>query len=184
MTRSHRGPYIDFVTLRDPLIRTGVPHVHRVRLRQLYRPATAGGGESGSPVHGESRRLRHRHHRLRRLRRRASGRPRRARRSPQTHSGSRSGVLPLPHVRYNFCRFPNANVAKHFASDTFWQAGNSGSENFIGEAPQLGFGGRSIFWSGLIPAIQGWELDYFPPRVRQDLIDGLLNRAGETMNES
>jgi hypothetical protein len=36
----------------------------------------------------------------------------------------------------------------------------------------------------LIPSIQGWELDFFPQRVRQDLEGGLLNRAGDTMNES
>ena len=62
--------------------------------------------------------------------------------------------------------------------------GTVGTQNYIGEKPQLNFGGRSIFWSGLIPTVQGWELDYFPSRVRQDLAGGLLNRAGETMNES
>ena len=63
------------------------------------------------------------------------------------------------------------------------RAGIRDSQNFIGEKPQLNFGGRSIFWSGLIPSIQGWELDFFPPRVRQDLESGLLNQAGDTMNE-
>ena len=82
------------------------------------------------------------------------------------------------------CRFPNANLAKHFGCDTFWQGGNQGTQNYIGEKPQLNLGGRSIFWSGLIPAIQPWELDFFPPQVRQDLDSGLLNQAGETMNES
>jgi GMC oxidoreductase len=60
----------------------------------------------------------------------------------------------------------------------------SNSQNFIGEKPQLNLGGRSIFWSGLIPTIQGWELDFFPSRVRVDLESGLLNQAGDTMNES
>jgi hypothetical protein len=82
------------------------------------------------------------------------------------------------------CRFPNSSLAKHFGCDTFWQAGHGGTQNYIGEKPQLNFGGRSIFWSGLIPSVQGWELDYFPLRARQDLAAGLLNRAGETMNES
>lgn len=95
-----------------------------------------------------------------------------------------AGSFIYPTHVYNVCRFPNASLAKHFGCDTFWQAGNSGSQNFIGEKPQLNFGGRSIFWSGLIPSVQGWELDFFPPRVRQDLEGGLLNRAGETMNES
>lgn len=95
-----------------------------------------------------------------------------------------AGSFIYPTHVYNLCRFPNANLAKHFACDTFWQAGGSDTQNFIGEKPQLNFGGRSIFWSGLIPTVQAWELDFFPSRVRQDLAGGLLNRAGETMNES
>ena len=95
-----------------------------------------------------------------------------------------AGSFIYPTHVYNICRFPNSSLAKHFGCDTFWQAGNSGTQNYIGEKPQLNFGGRSIFWSGLIPTVQGWELDYFPSRVRQDLAGSLLNRAGETMNES
>jgi hypothetical protein len=95
-----------------------------------------------------------------------------------------AGSFIYPTHVYNVCRFPNANLARHFGCDTFWQGGDSSSQNFIGEKPQLNFGGRSIFWSGLIPSIQGWELDFFPPQVRQDLESGLLNEAGDTMNES
>jgi choline dehydrogenase-like flavoprotein len=95
-----------------------------------------------------------------------------------------AGSFIYPTHVYNLCRFSNASLAKHFGCDTFWQGGNPGSQNFIGEKPQLNFGGRSIFWSGLIPSIQAWELDFFPPRVRQDLESGLLNQAGDTMNES
>jgi len=95
-----------------------------------------------------------------------------------------AGSFLYPTHVYNLCRFPNHSVARHYGCGTFWQAGNSGAENYIGETPQLCFGGRSLFWSGLIPAVQGWELDFFPPRVRQDLVGGLLERAGETMNES
>jgi hypothetical protein len=95
-----------------------------------------------------------------------------------------AGSFIYPTHVYNLCRFPNASLAKHFGCDTFWQSGNSGSQNFIGEKPQLNFGGRSIFWSGLIPSIQDWELDFFPQRVRDDLKNGLLERAGASMNES
>jgi hypothetical protein len=95
-----------------------------------------------------------------------------------------AGSFLYPTHVYNVCRFPNSSVARHFGCDTFWQSGHSGSEHYIGEKPQLNFGGRSIFWSGLIPSVQGWELDFFPPRVRQDLAAGLLNRAGQVMNES
>ena len=95
-----------------------------------------------------------------------------------------AGSYVYPTHVYNMCRFPNANLAKHFGCDTFWQLGNQGTQNYIGERPQLNLGGRSIFWSGLIPAIQPWELDFFPPQVRKDLESGLLNQAGDTMNES
>ncbi len=95
-----------------------------------------------------------------------------------------AGSFIYPTHVYNICRFFNAAVAQHFGCDTFWQSGNPGTQNYIGEKPQLTFGGRSIFWSGLIPSIQGWELEYFPPLVKQDLSSGLLNLAAERMNES
>ncbi|TCL74854.1 GMC oxidoreductase [Rhizobium sp. BK251] len=95
-----------------------------------------------------------------------------------------AGSFVYPTHVYNLCRFSNASVARHFGCDTFWQPGDSSSQNYIGEKPQLNLGGRSIFWSGLIPSIQPWELEFFPPRVRGDLAAGLLDEAGETMNES
>jgi hypothetical protein len=93
-----------------------------------------------------------------------------------------AGSFVYPTHVYNICRFPNASVARHFGCDTFWQAGSPAAQFYIGEKPQLAFGGRSIFWSGLIPSIQPWELGFFPPRVRHDLEQGLLDRAGALMN--
>ena len=95
-----------------------------------------------------------------------------------------AGSFVYPTHVYNFCRFSNAAVARHFACDTFWQTGHPGAENYLGEMPQLNFGGRSIFWSGLIPTVQDWELEFFPERVRHDLRHGWLTAAGATMNES
>jgi choline dehydrogenase-like flavoprotein len=95
-----------------------------------------------------------------------------------------AGSFVYPTHVYNVCRFPNSSVARHFGCDTFWQSGSSNDQFFIGEKPQLAFGGRSIFWSGLIPSIQPWELAFFPSRVRHDLDAGLLDHAGELMNES
>lgn len=95
-----------------------------------------------------------------------------------------AGSFVYPTHVYNVCRFPNSSVARHFGCDTFWQNGDEHSERFIGEKPQLNLGGRSIFWSGLIPSVQTWELDFFPPAVREALSGGLLGRAGATMNES
>lgn len=95
-----------------------------------------------------------------------------------------AGSFLYPTHIYNVCRFPNDQVARHFGCATFWQSGDSNSQNYIGEQPQLNFGGRSIFWSGLIPTIQPWELDFFPPKVRQALAGGLLAEAGVAMNQS
>lgn len=95
-----------------------------------------------------------------------------------------AGSFIYPTHVYNLSRFPNASVAKHFGSATFWQQGSPASAHFIGEQPQLALGGRSIFWSGLLPTIQPWELDYFPPAVRADLAGGLLKEAGARMNSS
>jgi hypothetical protein len=95
-----------------------------------------------------------------------------------------AGSFVYPTHVYNLCRFSNSSVANHFGCDTFWQGGGDTSQHCIGGKPMLNLGGRFIFWSGLIPTIQGWELEFFPPRVRQDLSGGLLNSAGGLMNES
>jgi GMC oxidoreductase len=96
-----------------------------------------------------------------------------------------AGSFLYPTHVYNVCRFPNADVAQKFGCGTFWQQGDSASDQlYIGEQPQLNFGGRSIFWSGLIPALQPWEIEFFPGEVRQDLGGGLLELADKTMNRS
>jgi hypothetical protein len=95
-----------------------------------------------------------------------------------------AGSFIYPTHVYNLCRFPNFRLAKHYACDTFWQAGNEHTQHYIGEKPQLNVGGRSIFWSGLIPALQPWELAFFPDRVRAELEHRYLGEAGLSMNES
>lgn len=96
-----------------------------------------------------------------------------------------AGSYLFPTHVYNVCHFSNGTVARNFACGTFSQpSGDRNSQFFIGEQPQLNFGGRSIFWSGLIPTIQPWELEFFPPRVRAALQGGLLEAAGRAMNES
>ena len=95
-----------------------------------------------------------------------------------------AGSYLYPTHIYNVCRFPNSSVARNFACKTFSQEGNEVSEDYIHERPQLNFGGRSIWWSGLVPQIQPWELEFFPDKVRQDLQNGLLGKAGAAMNES
>jgi GMC oxidoreductase len=106
-----------------------------------------------------------------------------------------AGSFLYPTHVYNLCRFLNHKVAERFECGTFSQQSDfEDAEFYIGRKPQLNFGGRSIFWSGLIPALQKWELDFFPPRVREDLVEhpnplkrderDLLHRAGEKMNQS
>ena len=96
-----------------------------------------------------------------------------------------AGAFLYPTHVFNICRFPNADVARHFGVDNFWRHGGSASSHYIHERPQMNFGGRSIFWSGLIPMLQPWELEFFPPQVRADLGAGhYLDEAGERMNES
>lgn len=92
-----------------------------------------------------------------------------------------AGSFLYPTHVYNVCNFPNYSVAGNFAVETFTQ---DGAGNFIGERPQLNFGGRAIFWSGLIPSIQSWELEFFPDQVRQDLDDTYLALAAKIMNQS
>jgi choline dehydrogenase-like flavoprotein len=106
-----------------------------------------------------------------------------------------AGSFLYPTHVYNVCRFRNTDVAHEFRCRTFSQQGHSGEDElFVADEPQLNFGGRSIFWSGLIPTPQAWELDFFPPRVRNDLVldprnpddenKNLLHKAGEAMNQS
>ena len=93
-----------------------------------------------------------------------------------------AGSFIYPTHVYNISRIPNGSVARHFGVDNFTQVPSD--SHFIGEKPQLSFGGRSVFWSGLIPQAQNWELELFPSNVRQDLNTRYLKLAGERMNES
>ncbi|MGK7937409.1 MAG: GMC oxidoreductase [Xenococcaceae cyanobacterium] len=93
-----------------------------------------------------------------------------------------AGSFIYPTHVYNICRFPNFKVARHFGVDNFNRA--ESESNYIGENPQLAFGGRSIFWSGLIPDVQDWELEFFPDSVRNELKTKYLKLAGEKMNQS
>jgi hypothetical protein len=76
-----------------------------------------------------------------------------------------AGSYLFPTHVYNSSRFPNADVARKYAVKTFTQAEGENDQHYIHERPQLNFGGRSVFWSGLIPSIQPWELDFFPQNV-------------------
>ena len=93
-----------------------------------------------------------------------------------------TGSFIYPTHVYNISRIPNGSIANHFGADNFkpWPD----NAFFIGGKPQMAFGGRSIFWSGLIPQVQNWELDFFPETVSTDLTNNYLSLAGNKMNES
>lgn len=93
-----------------------------------------------------------------------------------------AGSFIYPTHVYNISRIPNSAVANHFGVDNFKQSPTD--HQFIGGKPQLAFGGRSIFWSGLIPQAQGWELDFFPDNVRSALSSNYFDLAADRMNES
>ncbi|MFG6104941.1 GMC family oxidoreductase [Leptothoe sp. EHU-05/26/07-4] len=93
-----------------------------------------------------------------------------------------AGSFVYPTHVYNISRIPNASVARHFGVDNFKQP--QSDFHFIGEMPQFAFGGRSIFWSGLIPEPQSWELEFFPDTVRQALKAEYFSLAADRMNES
>jgi choline dehydrogenase-like flavoprotein len=93
-----------------------------------------------------------------------------------------AGSFIYPSHVYNVSRVPNFSIADHFGVDNFTQ--NPTGKHFIGGKPQLALGGRSIFWSGLIPQAQDWELDFFPDNVRQDLTSEYFNLAADRMNVS
>ncbi len=93
-----------------------------------------------------------------------------------------AGSFIYPTHVYNISRIPNFRVADHYGVDNFKQSPTN--DHFIGGKPQLAFGGRSIFWSGLIPQPQDWELKFFPDNVRSDLASTYFQLAGNRMNES
>ena len=61
-----------------------------------------------------------------------------------------AGSFVYPTHVYNISRVPNSLLARHFGVRTFEQQLDR-DRFFIGEEPQLALGGRSVFWSGLIP---------------------------------
>lgn len=93
-----------------------------------------------------------------------------------------AGSFIYPTHVYNFSKIPNSATAQHFGADNFspWPD----AAYFIGGKPQMAFGGRSVFWSGLIPQVREWELDFFPNAVRDDLVQQFLTSAGVKMNQS
>ncbi len=94
-----------------------------------------------------------------------------------------AGSFIYPTHVYNISRYSNGAVARHFGVVNIERDQND-PVHFIGEEPQMNLGGRSVFWSGLIPTPQKWERDFFPPEVQADFENDYLTEAGDKMNAS
>ena len=95
-----------------------------------------------------------------------------------------AGSFIYPTHVYNISRYSNEDVAPRFGVVNFSRDPENHSHKYIGKEPQMALGGRSIFWSGLIPKPQTWETDFFPDAVKEDLKSKYLTVAGKKMNES
>jgi choline dehydrogenase-like flavoprotein len=95
-----------------------------------------------------------------------------------------AGSYLFPTHVYNVSRLDNGKVAGRYGVSTVRQidAGEQRPDHLLDQL-QMNLGGRSIFWSGLIPQIRPWELEFFPPRVRDD-VQARLGDAGRILNES
>jgi hypothetical protein len=61
---------------------------------------------------------------------------------------------------------------------------NDGSSStHFGRSVQMNLGGRSVFWSGLIPRMQGWELAHWPPAVSAYLSSTGYDQAEKVMRK-
>jgi choline dehydrogenase-like flavoprotein len=95
-----------------------------------------------------------------------------------------AGSYLFPTHVYNVGRFDNSDLANRYGLSTVRQVGAGGEQpDHLLDQLQLNLGGRSIFWSGLIPEIQPWELHFFPPGVREQVQARLVD-AGTALNES
>jgi choline dehydrogenase-like flavoprotein len=95
-----------------------------------------------------------------------------------------AGSYLFPTHVYNVGRFDNGDLARRYDVATVRQVGVGQQEpDDLLDRLQLNLGGRSIFWSGLIPEIQDWELHFFPPALRDD-VRARLDAAGRMLNAS
>ena len=60
---------------------------------------------------------------------------------------------------------------------------NVDDQQRFGEAVQMNLGGRSVFWSGLIPRMRDWELEHWPEPIRDYLKNGGYDRAEKLMRK-
>lgn len=81
----------------------------------------------------------------------------------QTHIDS------LPGHTFNF------STAKSFEVGHYVNRPNSDSNFLFGS--QFTFGGRSVFWEGLIPRMDSWEMDYWPDSMKTYLSKKGYSRA-------
>lgn len=71
-------------------------------------------------------------------------------------------------------RLPAHHQVGHFTNE-------SGSQFLYGV--QMGLGGRSVYWSGLIPRMRPWELNFWPEPIREFLQNGGYDAAETLMRK-
>ena len=94
------------------------------------------------------------------------------------------GSFIYPTHVYNISRHSNEAVAPRFGVVNFNRDSESHGQLHISKEPQMALGGRSIFWSGLIPTPKTWECNFFPDEVKTELESNYFEAAGEKMNQS
>jgi choline dehydrogenase-like flavoprotein len=72
-------------------------------------------------------------------------------------------------------RVIGGHQVRHFVNDS--------GETRFGEAVQMNLGGRSVFWSGLIPRMRDWELRRWPDAIRKYLSNGGYESAEKLMRK-
>ena len=69
----------------------------------------------------------------------------------------------------------NGHKVRHFQ--------NENDATQFGEAVHMNLGGRSVFWSGLIPQMRDWELEHWPGEVADYLKNGGYEAAERLMRK-
>lgn len=91
-----------------------------------------------------------------------------------------AGGLELDSHVYNLPGDIDAAIARHQVGH--WSGEQGAEVAFSGEVT-MNLGGRSVFWSGLIPRMQPWELKHWPAEVSRWLVSEGYDQAERLMRK-
>lgn len=93
-----------------------------------------------------------------------------------------AGSLDIPTHVYNL---PGNDGNDAYLRNQVWHwTREDWTNSEFGSGVSMNFGGRSVFWSGLIPRMQDWEMDAWPESVRQYLKGAGYPRAEKLMRKA